>query len=197
MLPLRVPKGQGSDGKKTLVEYAHLANFKDLVDLKLNPLDYEGFEIQNYVSFDRETQELILQGISSGNHPLIAAEMAGVTKKKLEKWMKLGEEGVEPFQGFFIECVKASGFASAAAMKTVLNSGCSVQSAAARWWLERLRPDLYAKKETVSTTTITSVTTNFNQMKPEERQQLLKTKRISPGSIEQARKNGQVIDHSP
>lgn len=198
LLPLRVPRSHVGDGKKSLVEYAHLANFKDLVELKLNPLDYEGFEIQHFVSFDRETQTTILQAISSGNHPVVAAELAGVPKKKLEKWMQLGEEGIEPFAGFFTECIKAFGYSSAAAMKVAMNSGDPTMSSAARWWLERLRPDLYAKKETVNQTNITSVTTqNFMTLKPEERAQYVKDNKITPSMIAKQRQQNNVIEHSP
>lgn len=198
ILPLRAPKNQGAGGLKSLVEYAHLENFKDLVELKLNPLDYAGFHIQNYVSFDRDTQMMILQAIASGNHPVVAAECAGVPKKKLEKWMALGEEGIEPFASFFLECTKAFGYSSAAAMKVALNSGDATMSAAARWWLERLRPDLYAKKEVVSTTTITHVeTNNFMQLKPDERAAAMKAATLTPAALAAARKNKSVIDHSP
>lgn len=185
-------------GRKTLVEYAHLVNFRDLVDLKLNPLDYVGFEIQNYVSFDKETQATILQAIASGNHPVVAAECAGVPQKKLEKWISLGEEGIEPFCSFFIECTKAFGYSSAAAMKAAMRSGDPTYSAAARWWLERMRPELYAKKETVSQTNITQTNTvNYMALKPDEKAEYLKQNKLTPSMIAKAREQNNVIDHSP
>lgn len=169
---------------RSIVEFAHLDNFQDLVELKLNPLNYEGFSVGTYIGFTKEVQTNILQAIVSGNPPKIAAECEGISEKKLKTWMDLGEQGIEPFHSFFIECIKAFGFASAAQMRTVLNCPDAALNNGAKWWLERMRPELYAKKETTVTTSTTQINqVNFMSLKPEERMNLVRGNALSPSEI--------------
>lgn len=177
------------------MEFAHLDNFLDLVELKLNPLDYEPYNVTTFIGFTKQVQENILQAIVSGNHPKIAAQLEGISEKKLKHWMDLGEQGVEPFAGFFIECIKASGWANVAQMRTVLNCPDAALNNAAKWWLERMNPDLYAKKEVTVTTSTTQINqVNFMSLKPEERMNLVKGNSISPSELLRLKGQGRIID---
>lgn len=179
---------------RDLVEYAHLENFKDIVDLSQNPQDYEGFSVKNYIDFNDETQKIILTAIWDGNHPEIAARAAGINPAKLRKWIQLGEQGIEPFSGFFTECLKAQGISSMEQMKLALH-GDKVQSSAARWWLSVTHPDIYGKKETVKETTTTTVgMINFLEVNPEDRKRMLEEAKssFSPSSLNYLKSN--VID---
>lgn len=181
--------------RRALVEYFHLENFAEIVDLHLNPLDYENFEVHNYIGFTQQVQTEILQGLLSGNHPVVCARRCGIPQTKLESWMKLGQQGIQPFAGFFTECLKASGEALAAQMRTALEGGTA--SKAAIWWLRVTEPELYGDKE-VTKTTVTNLTqvNNFMELKPQERFQRIQQVQISDQDLKGYILNrNTVIDH--
>jgi hypothetical protein len=170
--------------KRPIVEYYHLDNFAEIVDLALNPLDYENFEINNYIGFDSEVQTTILEGILVGNHPLAAARRAGVTPAKLEKWMSLGSQGVPPFAAFFTECLKASGEALHTQMANALGGG--IASKAAIWWLGIMEPELYGAKEAQKSASISTNITqvnNFMSLRPEERYKQITATQVSSNTL--------------
>ena len=171
----RVMKVSGSNGDKPLVQYMHLDNYADIVALKLNPLDYTGFSIQHFVGFSVETQTRILEAILKHNPPKTAAEYAGVSWKKLQRWVELGEQGVEPFAGFFQECIRATAMAKMSMTEQALE-GMKGKSEAARWWLEKMDVDHFGRQTAVHIeNNITNNTANFMALKPKERNALIES----------------------
>lgn len=182
--------------KRSLVEYFHLDNFAEIVRHHLNPQEHETFEFHNYIGFTQDVQEDILQGILSGNHPIIAARRVGISQHKLEQWMQLGAKGISPFSGFMTECLKASGEALASQMRTALEGGDA--SKAAIWWLGVMEPELYGKKEITRSSTTTTITqvNNFMDLKPAERFQRIQETKIDNHDLKSFMRS-QIIDHDP
>lgn len=175
------------------MEYFHLDNFAEIVELHLNPLDYDNFEVHNYIGFNQHVQTEILQGILSGNHPVVCARRVGIPQSKLESWMRLGQDGIQPFAGFFTECLKASGEALAAQMRTALEGGPA--SKAAIWWLKVMEPELYGDKEVTKTSVTMTQVNNFMELKPHERFQRIKEVNMSDQDLKGYIRPNNVIDH--
>jgi len=175
------------------VEYFHLDNFAEIVELHLNPLDYDNFEVHNYIGFNQHVQTEILQGILSGNHPVVCARRVGIPQSKLESWMRLGQDGIQPFAGFFTECLKASGEALASQMRTALEGGQA--SKAAIWWLRVMEPELYGDKEVTKTSVTMTQVNNFMELKPHERFQKIKEVNMSDQDLKGYIRPSNIIDH--
>lgn len=177
---------------KPIVDYYHLDNFADVLSARANPHLHTEFCYRELIGFTQEVQTEILQGILSGNHPVVAARRVGIPRAKLESWISLGNQGIPPFAEFFTECLKASGEASASQMKTLLE-GQKGPSSAAKWWLQVMEPELYAGRNSDSgsssggSTTVNNTTNNvvaFMDLKPNERFSVIKDFRLPSGNLE-------------
>lgn len=165
----------------------YLENFDDIVKFKLDPQKFPGLTFHIYRGFTREVQTDILQYILSGNHPEIAAGAAGISPKKFAQWARMGDEGLEPFASFMTECMIAINMAGAEQMRKVLEGGKGT-ALSARWWLERMFPEIYGRKEAVQlpgTVNISNTQNNYLEQKPEQRfQEIQEQKKLaSPAEL--------------
>ena len=93
----------------------------------------------------------IVTALESGMSLRQAAVACGVSRDALNKWRKRGEAGEEPYATFVDQTTRARAVAEermAAVVVAAAQSGDSKTSLnAATWWLERRRPERWARRD--------------------------------------------------
>lgn len=155
----------------------HLPNFEQLVNAKIPVGLLPKGDITDFVGFTRETQTILLKAALKHYSPKTAARLAGISLKKLNLWLELGEKGLQPFATFYREYERARGEAEAEDIDT-LNEQAKKPGGykILQWRLERNNPEEWAEKETVSQNPsqinlFNVFDTPLTQMRPEERKQ--------------------------
>ncbi len=91
----------------------------------------------------------IVDAISRGLSRTASASSAGVSRRALMDWLARGRDGEEPFQHFLHRVQEAEGKAEGEMIACIRNAALSDARywQAAGWWLERARPQDWAKRE--------------------------------------------------
>ena len=94
-----------------------------------------------------DTVQELLTYIEDGNYPEIAAELAGISLRTLQNWMKRGDDGEEPFTAFMRAVKRASAKAEHVEMGKVRKAGEDPRFwAASMTYLERRHPERWARR---------------------------------------------------
>jgi hypothetical protein len=91
----------------------------------------------------------IYDAVAAGNTRRGAAAMAGVGYSTLKGWVQRGRAGEEPFAALLARLEKADVEAEAKRVKVITDAAEGGTWTAAAWWLERRRPDRWARRETL------------------------------------------------
>lgn len=120
--------------------------------------------------FTLPTQERVIGVLARTGSMNVAAKVAGVARRTLDKWFDRGraeletvakalEDGVAPedlqpapFAEFLLECQRAAGFAQAELVDLVAQSAFAGDWRAAAWLLERMGDKIAAEHVTVDVT---------------------------------------------
>lgn len=94
-----------------------------------------------------DTVQEILTLIEDGNYLEVAAELAGVSPRAVQYWMKRGEDGETPFDVFMRAVKRASAKAEAIEVGKVRSAGNDPRFwAASMTYLERRHPERWARR---------------------------------------------------
>jgi hypothetical protein len=94
-----------------------------------------------------DTVQELLTYIQDGNYPEVAAELAGVSLRTLQNWIKRGEDGEAPFDAFMRAVKRASAMAEHVEMGKVRKAGADPRFwAASMTYLERRHPERWARR---------------------------------------------------
>ena len=95
--------------------------------------------------------------IEEGNYISTACKMCGIRRHTHYDWMKHGKKGIKPFKEYYdrIEEAKAKAEMN---MVGVVHDSAVVDGnvGAAQWWLARMHPDRWAKKDRIEAKVDTS-----------------------------------------
>lgn len=94
-------------------------------------------------SLTPEVQERYLAAIRKGNYRATAAKAANVSRSTVDKWMRLGRDGVEPYADFFRAVLEAEAQVEVEAVEKVLSAG-EMDAKHFQWWLSRKFPERWA-----------------------------------------------------
>lgn len=89
-------------------------------------------------------QAAIRANVAAGNYIETACLAAGISTTTYYNWMKWGEQGKEPYVGFFASLKAAEAEAEAKALKCIENAMMDSWQAAA-WYLERTKHRKFGK----------------------------------------------------
>lgn len=94
-----------------------------------------------------DTVQQVLEALQDGNYMETAAELAGLSKQTIYHWLKLGEQGQEPYKLFADAAKRACARAEAEAVKNVRNAGKDPRFWAAEMtFLERRHPEKFGRR---------------------------------------------------
>ena len=82
-----------------------------------------------------------------------AAQLAGVSRRTLYRWLERGEAGEKRYKDFYRDMEEARGRAHRRAVMTIQIAARDGIWQAAAWWLERNYPELYARRDGSATGT--------------------------------------------
>lgn len=102
------------------------------------------------LAYSADVHKEIVASLKRGAYQVHAANAAGVSMTSLQRWVKLGREGVEPYVQFAIDVDRAR--AEDALRNQAVISAAAVGKIpgdwkAAAWNLERKFPKLYGKRQ--------------------------------------------------
>ncbi len=86
---------------------------------------------------DEDTATILLDSIRAGMHLQQAAALAGVGHTTFQKWMRMGEEGAEPYASFRHAAMSAEAMSEQDHVKAVAMAGQFGDWRASAWFLER------------------------------------------------------------
>jgi len=91
---------------------------------------------------------LVEEALAEGYSLQIAAMKAGVDRKTLRRWFQRGMDGSQPeFTEFLQRCEAARASFEMTRVDIIKKAGDKGEWTAAAWWLERMEPDTYGKKQ--------------------------------------------------
>jgi hypothetical protein len=88
----------------------------------------------------------MVEAIEAGNYASTAAESVGIGESTHYRWMKQGEEGIEPYRGYWEAIKKAEAQAEMSAVQNIQTHAAENWTASA-WYLERKFPDKWGRKD--------------------------------------------------
>lgn len=91
-------------------------------------------------------QNAMVEAIEAGNYASTAAESVGIGESTHYRWMKQGEEGIEPYRGYWEAIKKAEAQAEMSAVQNIQTHAAENWTASA-WYLERKFPDKWGRKD--------------------------------------------------
>ena len=91
-------------------------------------------------------QNAMVEAIEAGNYASTAAESVGIGESTHYRWMKQGEEGIEPYRGYWEAIKKAEAQAEMSAVQNIQTHSADNWTASA-WYLERKFPDKWGRKD--------------------------------------------------
>jgi hypothetical protein len=91
-------------------------------------------------------QNAMVEAIREGNYASTASEAVGIGESTHYRWMKQGEEGIEPYRGYWEAIKKAEAQAEMSAVKKIRDEGDKNWTANA-WYLERKFPERWGRKD--------------------------------------------------
>ena len=102
-------------------------------------------------------RDRIVELVAAGNYPEVAAGIAGIARSRFFAWMQRAAEwddaeaipAEELVYREFRDAIRAAQDEAEGRMLAIVVRGAASNPLEARWWLERVRPDRYARRETV------------------------------------------------
>ena len=104
-------------------------------------------------------RDRILELVRAGNYPEVAAGIAGISRATYYSWSQRASEWAdapldevpaeERLYVEFLDAVRGAQDVAEGRMLAVVVAGAASNPLEARWWLERVRPDRYSRRETV------------------------------------------------
>ena len=91
-------------------------------------------------------QNAMVEAIREGNYASTASEAVGIGESTHYRWMKQGEEGIEPYRGYWEAIKKAEAQAEMSAVQNIQTHSADNWTASA-WYLERKFPDRWGRKD--------------------------------------------------
>ncbi len=99
-----------------------------------------------------ERQQRIITAISAGNSRDISAAYAGISPKTLFEWLKKGRAAKAGIHREFADAVEKADAEAEVYAVGVVRKAMPDQWQAAAWWLERRKPQDWARHEKVEST---------------------------------------------
>ena len=93
-----------------------------------------------------ETQANIIKALKAGNNRKDSSLYAGISEQTFYTWMKRGREGESPYAEF-LESVKIAESQAVVRNVAIIQKAAEETWQAAAWWLERKRPDEWARRQ--------------------------------------------------
>lgn len=95
--------------------------------------------------------------IEEGNYISTACKLVGIERHTHYDWMKYGKKGIKPFKDYYDAVNEAKARAEANMVEVVHDSAILDKNiGAAQWWLARMHPERWAKKDRVEAKVDTS-----------------------------------------
>lgn len=106
--------------------------------------------------------------IEEGNYITTACKLCGIERHTHYDWMKHGKKGIKPFKDYYLAIEEAKARAEAS-MVDVVTSSALVDGnvGSAQWWLARVHPDRWGKKDRVEAKVDTSQKIEIVTVSPE------------------------------
>ncbi len=96
---------------------------------------------------DADRQARICEALALGVSWAAAAAHAGLSERCVMEWCERGRRGEKPYEQFLQEATRARDAAEVRYAAVVAKAAKEGNEAAARWWLERRRPDTWGRKD--------------------------------------------------
>jgi hypothetical protein len=96
---------------------------------------------------EETTMARVVSALAAGNTRTAAARIAGIHPSTFRTWQARGEAGDEPYAAFASRVIEAEGKAECEAVRAVVDAARAGSWQAAAWWLERRRPQRWARRE--------------------------------------------------
>ena len=94
-----------------------------------------------------EVQAKFCEALGLGVSIEAAAAHAGVSPATVHNWMKAGRDGKAPYVEFFAAATRARDRAEVRFAAVVAKAAQEGSASAAQWWLERRRPEHWARRD--------------------------------------------------
>ena len=91
-------------------------------------------------------QNAMVKAVREGNYATTASEAVGIGESTHYRWMKQGQEGIEPYRGYWEAIKKAEAEAEMEAVVDIRNEGKKNWTANA-WYLERKFSERWGRKD--------------------------------------------------
>ena len=91
-------------------------------------------------------QNAMVEAIEAGNYASTAAEACGIGTSTHYRWMDQGEQGIEPYRGYWEAIKKAEALAEMSGVNIIKTASLDTWTAAA-WYLERKFPERWGRKD--------------------------------------------------
>ena len=96
---------------------------------------------------DADRQAKVCEALALGVSWAAAAAHAGLTERTVMDWCERGRRGEKPFSQFLQDATRARDAAEVRYAAVVAKAAKEGNEAAARWWLERRRPETWGRKD--------------------------------------------------
>lgn len=93
--------------------------------------------------------EKALRFIRMGNYVKPSVIAAGINYNTHLEWMKKGKKGISPYKEYFESVLEARNIAETSHVENVHESAMAGNVGASQWWLSRMHPDRWGKKEKI------------------------------------------------
>lgn len=95
--------------------------------------------------------------IEEGNYISTACKLCGIERHTHYDWIKYGKKGIKPFKEYYLSIEEAKAKAEASMVDVITSSALEDGNVgASQWWLARMYPDRWAKKDRVEAKVDTS-----------------------------------------
>ena len=95
--------------------------------------------------------------IEEGNYISTACKLCGIERHTHYDWIKYGKKGIKPFKEYYLAIEEAKAKAEASMVDVITSSALEDGNVgASQWWLARMYPDRWAKKDRVEAKVDTS-----------------------------------------
>lgn len=88
--------------------------------------------------------------IEEGNYISTACKLCGIERHTHYDWIKYGKKGIKPFKDYYLAIEEAKAKAEASMVDVITSSALEDGNVgASQWWLARMYPDRWAKREKI------------------------------------------------
>lgn len=99
------------------------------------------------VKMTEKTKATLLDSIAKGNHMKTACMSAKLSYNTFKDWLKKGREGISPYKEFLEEIEWAKAAAEDFHVRVLHTAANDGNIGASQWWLSRMYPDRWGKKD--------------------------------------------------